>query len=62
MTTLRQRGLIPEELTNNQKDCTIVYKDEYRDIHVNQDNKLCDHGNGNGICIKIMDPGIAEYT
>ena len=62
MTTLRQRGSVPEEFTNNQEDCIIVYKDKFKRIHIDQNNKICDQGNGNGICINIMDPGIAEYT
>ena len=36
MTTLRQRGSVPEEFTNNQEDCIIVYKDKFKRIHIDQ--------------------------
>ena len=61
MATLRQRGPAPEKFTSNQEDCTTVHKYEDKYLLIQQDS-LCTHGKGNGICIKIMYPGVADYT
>ena len=40
----------------------IVEQDRFKRINIDQNNKLCNHGIGNGICIKTIDPGVADYT
>ena len=62
MTTIRQRGAVPKEFTNNEKDCTIVSRDDFRNINIQSpwDKNPCSQGSANGICIKIMDLGVAQ--
>ena len=64
MATIKQRGAVPKKFTDNKKDCTTVKKNEYKSINIQKpwERNLCTQGIADGICIKVMDLGIAQYT
>jgi hypothetical protein len=64
ISTIKQRKAVPEKFTDNKRDCTTVRKNEYRSIIIQKvwDTELCEAGITDGICIKVMDLGIAQYT